>query len=343
MFGAFRLVLALVVAAAHLGHLGGFAAGYAVHAFYALSGYLMCLIVNQRYAQGPRAFALFCLNRALRIYPLYWAACLVALALLAAFSAEALHAFHTSLRLPATRYEILSNALIFGLFPSHEARLVPPAWALHVELLFYLAIGLCLGRSRALAVPWLAVSAAYHGLALHFGWDRYYSAQAASLAFSAGACLYHFRRPLRRWLPCTAPALAAALAGYGALLVLQAWLGNRSGLPFYAGLALCALCLHLLSQWRARALLGIDERLGRLSYPVYLLHYHVAFLVHHATGIPRPSPTLFWVTLPLLLAAAAVAAALEEATVERWRKAIAARAERVRERRGGALAAQLAD
>ncbi len=76
MFGIYRYCLAFCVAISHLwgGMIGGPAA-YAVWGFYCLSGYLMTLILNEKYGFSPRGLAKFAVNRALRIYPAYYVVC----------------------------------------------------------------------------------------------------------------------------------------------------------------------------------------------------------------------------------------------------------------------------
>ena len=66
MFGIYRYGLALCVAISHLwaGTIGGPAA-YAVWGFYCLSGYLMTLILNEKYGFSPRGVGRFAANRAL--------------------------------------------------------------------------------------------------------------------------------------------------------------------------------------------------------------------------------------------------------------------------------------
>ena len=73
MFGTFRLLLALMVVQSHFagGALGG---PVAVFGFFCLSGYLMTKIVNETYSDGVGGYLRFLGNRALRIYPAYYAA-----------------------------------------------------------------------------------------------------------------------------------------------------------------------------------------------------------------------------------------------------------------------------
>ena len=79
MFGAFRLLLSLMVVWYHLID-WRFAGPVAVFGFYVVSGYLMTKVINEVYSDGLAGFGRYIANRALRIYPMYW----VALALSAA-------------------------------------------------------------------------------------------------------------------------------------------------------------------------------------------------------------------------------------------------------------------
>jgi peptidoglycan/LPS O-acetylase OafA/YrhL len=82
--GAFRLLLALSVVIEHgLTTLFGFhlidAAG-AVWVFFAISGFLITIALDRKYADGPHRLAHFYANRALRLYPSYWVWVLVTVA-----------------------------------------------------------------------------------------------------------------------------------------------------------------------------------------------------------------------------------------------------------------------
>ena len=81
MFGTYRTFLALMVVAQHLGGLQAIGA-YAVFGFYALSGYLMTLIMQKNYGYSPSGISKYALNRFLRIYPIYWVSIVTSVALI---------------------------------------------------------------------------------------------------------------------------------------------------------------------------------------------------------------------------------------------------------------------
>ena len=88
MFGTFRLMLALMVVYSHFAG-GGLGGPVAVFGFFCLSGYLMTKIVNESYSDGVIGFFRYLSNRALRIYPAYYAAIVFAAAVLLLWPMEA--------------------------------------------------------------------------------------------------------------------------------------------------------------------------------------------------------------------------------------------------------------
>lgn len=76
MLGLMRFILALLVVVSHL--TGGGASPFfahwgifAVFGFYLISGYLMTIILNEKYFFN---FTTFALNRFLRLFPIYYTA-----------------------------------------------------------------------------------------------------------------------------------------------------------------------------------------------------------------------------------------------------------------------------
>jgi len=186
--------------------------------------------------------------------------------------------------LPDTPERWLANLFIFGLLGDHVA-LVPPAWSLNIELVFYIAMALLLARHRLAITPWFVASAAYTLYLLatqeKFG-PRYNEILGASLPFSAGAMLYAWRAQLlwiRGWTAWISGALFltnAALAAY--------WpIADRKIGHFYLSLFFGALLLVALTRLRPADLPGWFVRLdrigGNLSYPIFLCHVHVATIV----------------------------------------------------------------
>lgn len=306
MFGTLRLALALIVVLSHL-WLPHYIGHYAVFSFYVLSGFLMTLVMNRVYGFTIGGRLRFAANRVLRIFPAYWCASLLSLALIAVLGPDPAAFLNQAIRVPDLFGSWLANLSLVGLGAHTPSRLVPPAWALAVELAFYAVIAAGLGRSRLTAGAWVLAS-----LMLTFWWiatdtpysTRYLSVLAGSLPFSLGCLLFHVNSICRA---LAHPAIRiCSIAAYTANLVMAYWLGSTEGLSFYASLLLSVVLVSSLVPVRSagRLMPRIDRVLGQLSYPVYLLHWQAATIAWVLTGVSSRSATLFLLTLPLVLALA---------------------------------------
>lgn len=336
MFGTLRLALALGVVLAHLGW-GAFVGQYSVFAFYAISGYLMCLVLDRRYGFSWRGFGGYALNRCLRIFPPYFAACALSVGLLWWFGNPKYGVLWYPWSMPNTAAEWLANLSIVGLPSGHADRLVAPAWALRVELFYYLALAAGLGRGPRIAVAWAMAATLWHvHLQLRGAGpiDYYYAIPAASLPFSLGACAYHFRDGLARGV--SRPALAAGLAA-------SAWLANvviagamqrgASPLHFYLSCVLAAVLIALLSLplGAPARVARADARLGDLSYPIYLVHMQIGFWLASVTSLPHHGMSLFLCALPAVLGAGWAMLRLVDDPVEALRGRVRDAFDRARE------------
>lgn len=166
MFGLWRYFLSICVIVAHVAPLdwswgsSRFLGVYAVFAFYILSGYLITRVLHERYGYALDGFARFHLNRILRLYPAYWAAAIVALAVVLLFQQQASRTAG-GYALPSSATDWFSALVIVGTRLEHsKGVLIPQAWTLSVELLYYLLMSIGLSRTRYLGMTWLILSAA---------------------------------------------------------------------------------------------------------------------------------------------------------------------------------------
>jgi len=332
MFGFYRTLLALMVVALHIGGIP-WLGGYAVYGFYMLSGYLMTLIMQRTYGYTANGIAKYALNRFLRIYPLYWVAGLITLVLIYCLGEAYVSIYHKAMLYPTAWTDIIKN--VFLLFPNLETvRLVPPAWALTVELCFYLLIALGLSKHAKIALVWLGLSVMYHGVAWFAGWDRYFSVFAASLPFALGSVLYFYRNQVLQKLFGDRQNLSPYLPLLLLLLMAINWyigfvLEQLHELFLYINIVLCALMLLVLSSYQSLPWLSkkADAYWGDFSYPIYLVHYQVALLVMYAAqqsglNISRPSTVLMWLTIPAVFLAAWLLMLLVERPIERLRSRV---------------------
>lgn len=325
MFGTYRFLLACMVVCGHTRYLLfdriNWLGPWAVFGFYVLSGYLMTRVLHETYGYGPSAAVRFLGNRALRIYPAYWAAIALMVGLLVAIPGIA-GKQSDMVFLPQDARQWFHSIVILGLDWKFTPRLVPPSWSLHVELTFYMLMALGLSRTRTLTALWFAASLAWtvHALVIgvQFG-ERFGTVIGGSLPFAAGAIVYHLPR-----LP-TALRNPAGLCAALAFLIHAVAPGfvytSTTGVGFYVSLGLAIATAAALRDtsvappWRR-----LDNRLGDLAYPVFLLHMPIAYFVQWmlpaATAL---SEEWFFLTLPPVLLASLVLDRLVEKPIEKAR------------------------
>lgn len=262
MFGTFRLILALMVVHSHFagGDLGG---PVAVFGFFCLSGYLMTKVVNETYSDGFAGYLRYLGNRALRIYPAYYAALAFATVVLWLWPAAAQTAAGWY-RLPSDWLQTLS---IIGLQPRSPI-LIVPAWSLHVEIIHFILIGAVLGRSMLLTRLWFFGSLAMAMIAIlrgaSFDW-LYFSPFGSSVAFATGAMVYQYRQQLPVFSPQVALTACGAFFISGSIMPFE--VAHAGGL--HASIIVAAIAIAALRNLPA---LRWDAALGDLAYPVFLLH-----------------------------------------------------------------------
>jgi peptidoglycan/LPS O-acetylase OafA/YrhL len=294
MFGVLRTVLALMVVCQHLLNLVPLGQ-YAVFCFYVISGYLMTLIMQRSYGYTLRGRYRFVTNRFLRLYPMYWFIIGLTALLILFVGGKIARNYNPSLYLPSSNIEALAN--IFMTFPSWNPisfypRLVPPAWALTVELFFYLLI--CLGISKTFGRVriWFFVSLAYVVVTYVLGWDdneRYFPIAAGSLPFSIGAGIYFYSKGLvsagifsKANIPARRLFVLLVLNAFAGLYLFNTAACQLSQeLAFYANLALSLLLVYKIASGdRVFGLNGkADGLVGDFSYPIYLSHWQANLLV----------------------------------------------------------------
>lgn len=184
-----------------------------------------------------------------------------------------------------------------------------PAWTLFQEYLANLAYGL-LGRRlsiRSLGIFCVIAAIALILTAQHFGnlstgwaWPNFWAAFVRlAYPFSAGLLLYRLK--IRRPLPHSYLWLSLLLV----VLFTAPTFGRFDGL--YE--ALCVIVIFPLTiclgtgQSRLHGLIGSVCRLsGRLSYPLYIVHYPAIDMFAHWLWRTHPSPARIWQVSAMLYA-----------------------------------------
>jgi peptidoglycan/LPS O-acetylase OafA/YrhL len=306
--GALRVILAAAVIIAHSGTVFGLrltGGEVAVQVFYMVSGFYMTLILDTKY-RGKGSYPLFISNRFLRIYPVFWVVLLLTLLMFCAtyrFTASwgglaSFHALAGAMSPGTLAFFILSNLLIFGqdlvfflgldsaggglFFTSrfadthprcYEFLVVPQAWTLGIELLFYLVAPFIV-RRRAVVVVCLIAASLSLRLALHSGlgynhdpWTyRFFPSELA--LFLAGTLAYKLYRHLSssRQSCFSVRIQGAVVTAYFSLLLAFQFL-PLTKTPFYL---LTGIALPFIFQFTKS--LKLDAKIGELSYPMYISH-----------------------------------------------------------------------
>ncbi|MFK8011370.1 MAG: acyltransferase family protein [Marinicellaceae bacterium] len=287
MFGTLRTTLALMVMVFHI-YIGDLPLGaYAVFGFFIISGYLMTFIMQESYGYTSKGRMSFAINRFLRLHPLYWLACLVSIALIVVLGSDIVHGFHRSMEIPTSLSNLVQN--IFMVFPSWvpgsvHPRLVPPTWAITIEMFYYALI--CLGLSKTFfrVKLWMFLSLVYVAYTFANGmpWQsRYFHIFAASLPFSIGACIYFISKnnSFQRYfggllLNSKSLFLIMMINCIIWVLVPRKAFGPYYEIGFYINILICSLLIYSIAIGGVVFNMSrkLDKMIGDYSYPIYLLH-----------------------------------------------------------------------
>jgi peptidoglycan/LPS O-acetylase OafA/YrhL len=341
--GVVRVALALAVVLSHLPpatfhFIGG---GLAVQGFFIISGFYMALVLSGKYAST----GLFYSNRLLRLMPGYFA--MMAIAAFTLFVLGASVTITPEMLSAAYRRQDVGSFLIFeniavvgqemlywfktqadgtlaldllgrpeteqeGL--AFRAMLLPQAWSLSMELVFYLFAPL-LVRARWSTLLWLAAASialrfAGYLLPVDYGlWQGRFFPTALFL-FIFGI-LAHRALPLAQRLPKIVGWLFnAALLATIIALPLAKLPGEASRWIVYG-----AIALALPFVFNASKNFAADRWLGDLSYPIYLTHLVVIGFV-----LTFEVPLAMWTALAATLALSIVMLLLIDEPIDRWRQ-----------------------
>jgi peptidoglycan/LPS O-acetylase OafA/YrhL len=299
--GIIRLLLALSVVYTHTGgifHYSIVAGDVAVQCFFIVSGFYMTMILNEKY-KTPQDNMLFFSNRLLRIFSIYWLFLIFAIpANILSMWAHKPSVFeriiHSGLPLHEIIFVGFANLFILGqdvavfLPPAPSGStissmmLIPPAWSLALELVFYAIAPFIVRRSvwTAIAIIVLAVAARIYMSTVGFGLDPWISHffPFEIALFLAGSVSYRllgtgkaFWQQYAKFL-WPIPVLA---------IVLYPLYGSDKHTFFTVGriAILVGLCLLLPAVFKAFSKNKLDRTVGELSYPVYLCHLLIASIL----------------------------------------------------------------
>ncbi|HKT01489.1 MAG TPA: acyltransferase [Rugosimonospora sp.] len=277
-----------------------------VVAFFLVSGYVIPLSL------AGQSLGTFATRRFFRLYPVYWIALAVYLLL------------HPGGALgQVTALGLLLNVLMLHGMVGISS-VLPPAWTLSIELIFYGQSGAAkarrlLDRSVYAGLAWLALYLALCGAERVLGRDLPRTLPLLLFAASLGHAL-HLRdsNGSRSWLPLLAAGVVLVPAGaYLGVDPTGAWPPFTYSASFLAGVALFGTCYALRRYGFGAPLLF----LGAISYAVYLFHPTVMDLVHEVPGLRAGLPFVLANLVAVVLVAWLVHRWLERPSIalgRRW-------------------------
>lgn len=310
MYGILRFLLAIFVVLLHVFSISTIG-NHAVHCFFIMSGFLMTLIVNDKYGFTIKGFKNFWLNRLLRLYPIYWVVITLTFLLLLFFG-EGISS-HKALKLPQTLQSYFFNiTLIYpNVIPSRVMpRLSPASWALTNELVFYLLISLGISKTFFRSVVWFVLSLLYMIFSYYFFTQtyRYGSLYATSFLFSLGSLIYWGVKKYKIEAKFSYILVVFIIFIMNAVIKARVESQILYRILFYFNMLLSVVLVYQLYFYKPKQnLKKIDDFLGSFSYPIYIGHFFVAILYSLLTeyGVKKVGFRLelkaLWFYMPLLL------------------------------------------
>lgn len=324
--GLFRVLLAISVVIAHSGSIFGhniINGVIAVQSFYIISGFLMALILTEKY----HSYKLFFTNRYLRLYPTY-----IVVLILTVISSILFYIFLNNglmltsyfqyfsiMTLPSILFILLSNLTIFGLdilmflglnpqtgtlfftpnflsvpVPAYTFILVPQAWTLGIELLFYLIVPFLNKLKTQYLIFFLLFSIVlrlisyftpYNGLSSDPWIYRFFPYELAF--FIAGMLAYrnflYLKERNYRSVVELLPVKNLKFFSDNLLLLLFLFTFLFNFIPaniyFKMGLFYILVLISLPNLFIQNSEHEIDRNIGDYSYPVYVGHYLIIAII----------------------------------------------------------------
>lgn len=300
--GTIRFLLAIAVVLTHTGAAFNFLrANIAVEMFFLASGFLISFVLRDSGAYRSD-LSRFYLNRALRLYPIYY--------VVLAISTFGFLVFPTvlprpallgaDLSFPSTAYILITNITLIGqdwaylmglnngqlIYQPEFFKSVPPvwtffpvpqAWTLGIEALFYLiAPFIVVKRSRTLIVFAVFFTLKFWSMYLMLGEPWYYRFLPFELSlFLLGSMAHQWFLPLYRSISANYRNLDNAIFCLSVFILLSYWWlpipAIERAYQGFAGALALSFSLPALFAFQRRS--KLDRWIGELSYPIYINHW----------------------------------------------------------------------
>lgn len=290
---------------------------FAVKVFFIISGFYMTMILNNKYV-GKGSYTLFLSNRFLRLYPIYWVVLglTIGASFISYFTFNdwlrltQYVVYHDIINLGTLAFQGFTNIFLFGqdlvmflgmdaangtmFFSSdftmtnpqfHTFLFVPQAWTIGMELLFYIVAPFLVRRKTKIILIFIVASLLlrsfiYYYLGMdHDPWTYRFFPNELAL-FLLGAISYRLYQFINKHQVNNRLRLMIIISYFSILFFYKYLPGsgelinNIKILAFYLFTAASIPFIFLLTK-KSR----IDNRIGDLSYPIYIVHMFVIYIV----------------------------------------------------------------
>lgn len=305
----------------------GFALGdgrLAVQTFYMISGFYMSLVWHEKYSKLSNPVRTFYISRALRIYPMYFAVLGVSL-LMGIFTDYNDTAFNflnttselgwlTTIWIYLTQFSLVGmETPLFIDFNLHKLMIVPVAWTLGLELSFYMLVPFLLPRMQ-IVVGLIIFSLTIRMVVALYGpsddvalntslWSyRFFPFEIALFLGGALAQRIFAQVPTFLKLLLDKPevyflSVMGMVGGLCYFWLVFARIGEATYWLYYA-----MAFIGMAVLFRHTKLSKLESYIGELSYPMYLSHIPILWMVGQ---IVEPERTIY-IVIPVTIMASMI-------------------------------------
>jgi peptidoglycan/LPS O-acetylase OafA/YrhL len=257
--------------------------------FFVISGYVIFMTAT---SGGPREFLT---SRIARLFPAYWFCVMLTYVVTSLHAGIAVGFYNQPPGLAGAAFNLTMLQKFFNINDIDDSY-----WTLALELSFYgyillLVAASNLHRIELWCLAWLMVDVIGIVYDLPPPFDAILLLERGHL-FIAGMMLFRIHENPRRWLSWLVLGVAASWTVFFSQMYSSTWF------------ELAAIALVAVAVFRRPAILRLRILLwgGTLSYPLYLIHQNIGFVVMywlHAAGLPQLAIFSIAVATSILLAA----------------------------------------
>ncbi|WP_145551032.1 acyltransferase family protein, partial [Yersinia intermedia] len=269
--------------------------GHAVFVFFIISGFLMSMVINEKYSLMQNGKNKFFINRALRLYPIN----IAILILMFSFYSYTGVASYINYTLPnqsllLTIVSFFSNIFFLGaelITFNHNENwdyVNPQIWSLSIELYFYILAPFIVTKSIKLIFTLAFLSLCLRLFLYHKGFPpvpwRYFFFPSDLVFFLMGV-LAHRTCTIKKYFKGIDAILCLRYLSVACVIFIIFYKGfwpltrDFDSLSSWFFFILVAVSIPLLFTITKNN--SVDSFLGHLSYPVYIGHMFVITIVYH--------------------------------------------------------------